>query len=200
MNACFIFGALPVKKPAALPEAGDFVIAADMGLLAAEKLGITPDIIIGDFDSLGSTPDGNVIKLPVKKDKTDVGYAVDYALERGYKSFYVYGAFGGKEDHTVANLQICAAVAAAGGRMYLLGEKQTAVAIKNSAIEIKSGGRVSVFAFGGRASGVTIKGFSYELENAVLDPFFPLGVSNSLSGKSGEVSVKSGTLLIIYDN
>ena len=200
MNSCFIFGALPVKRLTVLPEKGDFVIAADSGLISLKRLSFKPDIIIGDFDSLGYTPSGEVIKLPVRKDKTDVGYAADYALERGFKNFYVYGAFGGKEDHTVANLQICAAVAAAGGRMYLFGEKQTAVAIKDAAVEIMSGGRVSVFAFGGKASGVTIKGFSYELENAELDPLFPLGVSNSLAAKSGEVSVKNGTLLIIYDN
>ena len=68
MSTCFIFGALPVKKPAALPEAGDFVIAADRGLLAAEKLGITPDIIIGDFDSLMQS---RKLSAPDDRDKTE---------------------------------------------------------------------------------------------------------------------------------
>ncbi|MBR4910132.1 MAG: thiamine diphosphokinase [Clostridia bacterium] len=197
---CFIFGALPVEELKAAPGENDFVIAADKGVLSLEKLGIKPDVIIGDFDSLGFVPEGNVIKLPVKKDKTDVGYAADYAFEKGYKTFYVYGAFGGLADHTVANLQISADISAKGGRMFLLGEKQTAFCITDSTVKINGSGRLSVFAFGKKARGVTVTGAEYTLENADLDPFFPLGVSNSFLGAETQISVKSGTLLIIYDN
>lgn len=200
MNACFIFGALPVEKLTVLPEKSDFVIAADKGVLTLEKFGVKPDIIIGDFDSLGYMPEGNTVRLPVRKDKTDVGYAVDYAFEKGYREFFVYGAFGGLTDHTAANLQICAGVSARGGRMYLLGDKQNAVCITDSKISLKGSGRISVFAFGKKAAGVTLKGLDYNLDNAELSPYFPLGVSNGFSEETAEISVGDGTLLIIWDS
>ena len=181
------------------PVPGDLVIAADKGVLTAEKLGAAPDIIIGDFDSLGFVPDGNVIKLPVKKDKTDVGYAVDYAFNKGYKTFYVYGASGGLLDHTVANLQICADISKKGGRMYLFSDRQRAFCITNEAVTLDGKGRISVFAAGGKARGVTLDGLLYPLTDAELDPAFPLGVSNSFTGGQANISVKDGTLLIIHD-
>lgn len=199
MRKCFIFGALPVDKLVSFPKQNDFIIAADKGILTLEKFDIKPDVIIGDFDSLGFVPEGEVIKLPVRKDKTDVGYAIDWALEKGFREFRVYGAFGGKEDHTVANLQICYAVSRMGGRAYLFGDTQAAVCITNNFISLKGKGRCSVFAFGGKAEGVSIKGLSYCLKNAELDPSFPLGVSNSFIGEKAYVSVDNGTLLIIYD-
>lgn len=199
MKKCFVFGALPVEKLVLRPKQDDFIIAADKGVLTLEKFDIKPDVIIGDFDSLGFVPEGEVIKLPVRKDKTDVGYAIDWALEKGFREFWIYGAFGGKTDHTVANLQICCAVSKKGGRAYLFGDSQAAVCITNSGIRLNGKGRCSVFAFGGKAKGVNIKGMSYCLENAELDPFFPLGVSNSFIGEEADISVDNGTLMIIYD-
>ena len=199
MSACFIFGALQIEKLPYLPRKDDFIIAADKGLLTLGKLGIKPDVIIGDFDSLGFVPDGNVIKLPVRKDKTDVGYAADLAFDKGFREFFIYGAFGGLADHTVANIQIAANVSAKGGRAYLIGDKQTAVCVTNGGINLCGKGRLSVFAFGGKATGVTIKDAEYTVENAELSPLFPLGVSNRQKGGAA-ISVKSGTLLIIYDN
>ena len=199
MKKCFIFGALPVDKLILFPGQNDFIIAADKGVLTLERFNIKPDVIIGDFDSLGFVPEGEVIKLPVRKDKTDVGYSIDRAARKGFREFLIYGAFGGKIDHTVANLQICYSVSKMGGRAYLFGDSQAAVCITNDSIRLNGKDRCSVFAFGGRAQGVRIKGLSYCLENAELDSFFPLGVSNSFIGETAEISVDNGTLLIIYD-
>ena len=199
MSACFIFGALPVESLAVSPKKGDFVIAADKGVLTLKELKTEPDVIIGDFDSLGFVPEGKVIKLPVRKDKTDIGYAVDWALGRGFREFFIYGGFGGLLDHTVANLQICADIAEKGGGAFLFGKTQAATVIKNGSITLRGSGRISVFAFGGTAGGVNIKGLSYELENACLEPRFPLGVSNAFTESEAEISVERGALLIIYD-
>ena len=196
---CFIFGALPAENLPVTPKKGDYIIAADKGLLNVQSLGLTPDVIIGDFDSLGFTPEGNVIKLPVIKDKTDIGYAVDYAFDRGFREFHVYGAAEGLLDHTVANLQISAGVSKKGGILRLYSKNQVAFCISDGAAALKGKGRASVFAFGGKARGVTIKGLFYPLDNAELESTFPLGVSNSFTESDAEVSVKKGTLLIIHD-
>ena len=199
MSACFIFGALPAESLAVSPKKGDFIIAADKGVQTLEKLKIEPDIIIGDFDSLGFIPEGNVIKLPVRKDKTDIGYAVDWAIGKGFREFFIYGGFGGLLDHTLANLQICAEIVLKGGSVLLFGDSQTATFIRNGSLSLCGKGRISVFAFGGAADGVTLKGLSYELRGARLETHFPLGVGNCFKDKNAEISVERGTLLIIYD-
>lgn len=94
---------------------GDFIIAADKGLLYLQNLGITPNLVIGDFDSLGHTPNGrNIIVLPCEKNDTDMGAAVAEGVMRGYKNFILYGASGGRADHTLANIQLISSLSRRG--------------------------------------------------------------------------------------
>ncbi|MCQ2449253.1 MAG: thiamine diphosphokinase [Clostridia bacterium] len=198
----FIFGALPVEKLTVKPQLGDTVIAADKGIETVQKFGLVPNEIIGDFDSLGYVPQSErVTKLPVRKDDTDVGYALRYAIENGAKQIYVYGSLGGKIDHTLANLQLCAAAAKQGVRVLLISEKQCVTAICDGTLSFPAAsGRISVFCHGEKASGVTLKGLSYELDNAELSGDFPLGVSNEFVGAPSAVTVENGTLLVVWDS
>ena len=201
MKRCFIFGALDVETLDYIPEDGDFIIAADRGFLNAEKFSLTPDIIIGDFDSLGFVPKGdNVTVLPVKKDDTDIGYAIKYAMGKGFKDFIVYGALGGLLDHTYANLQLAFYLSQKGGNVIFAGNGVYATAITNSTLKISDGsGRISVFSITEKSTGVTLKGLEYELNDAELSNNFPLGVSNSFKEKCAEISVKSGTIVVISE-
>lgn len=196
---CYIFGALRPKELVYKPGKDDLVIAADRGVEVLSGLGIVPDVIIGDFDSLGYTPSGkNVQVLPVVKDDTDVGYAIKYALLEGYTDFVIYGGIGGLIDHTYANIQLAAYVSKHGGRAIFVGDDYYVTAITDNSIHLKGKSeRVSVFAADTKVSGVTVKGLKYELENAELKSSFPLGVSNEFIGKGANISVKSGTLIIM---
>ena len=103
------------------PEAiqpGDFVIAADGGWRVCQELDITPDLLLGDFDSLGEVPDfGHILRLPVEKDDTDMVRAVKEGLAKGEKEFHLLGGMGGqRSDHTVANMQTLAYLAAHGAK------------------------------------------------------------------------------------
>ena len=112
MNICYIFGALDTPIADFKPQESDLIIAADGGYSTLTKLNIKPDLVVGDFDSLGSIPENeNVVKHPVKKDDTDTLLAVKIGLEKGYKTFIIYGAIGGRLDHTVATIQTAAFVA-----------------------------------------------------------------------------------------
>ncbi len=202
MKRCFIFGALNVEKILAKPAEQDLVIAADKGYLNIEKFGITPDLVVGDFDSLGYVPDfQNKIVLPVKKDLTDTAVALNYALDKGYRDIVVYGAAEGKTDHAFANITLCAALSIKGINTVFYGQNTHFTAVTNGSVCFKNArGRVSVFAMGGSAAGVTLKGFAYELDNATLDSFVPLGVSNSFKGDTSAVTVENGTLVIMWEN
>ncbi len=199
MNTCYIFGALDLESLAYLPDDKDYIIAADKGVKIAEKFSINPNVIIGDFDSLGEIPNRENVKiLPVKKDDTDVGYCIKYAMGLGYKDFVIYGCIGGLVDHTVANLQLAVFCAENNCKVVFVGENSYITAIKNSSISINNGkGRVSIFCAGDVAKGVTLSGLEYPLFDATITKDFPIGVSNKFINDTATISVKEGTLLII---
>ncbi len=199
---CYIFGALPVNEFDFNIEDTDLVIAADAGINNTNKLNITPDIIIGDFDSLGYKPNhNNVIMHPIEKDDTDTMLAIKEALKRGYKSFRIVGCIGGRLDHTFANIQTAAFITENGGNAVFYGNEECFTVIKNDKFVFDSSfsGNISVFALD-NCKKVNIKGLYYELNNGQLSPAFPLGVSNKFINQVGYVSVEDGTLLIIWQN
>ena len=178
----------------------DLVIAADGGVKHAEALGIRPDIILGDFDSLGYAPEG-AERYPVEKDDTDAMLAAKRGLQEGCREFLFYGSLDGPRlDHTLANLQMLRFLADRGATGRLLGLRQQVTLLRNGKLTLppREKGDISLFAFGGEARGVTIRGLKYELEDGTLTPSFPLGVSNSFLGKSAEVSVEDGDILVIF--
>ena len=199
---CVIFGAGETYSPRKRFGADDLIIAADGGYKAATEAGLQPSVVIGDFDS--SAPPENagahIIKLNRDKDDTDMLAAVKFGLRRGYKTFVIYGGTGGRLDHTYANFSTLSFLNAYDARGYLIDKDSVATVITDCKITLPKNihGTVSVFAYGGNASGVTYKNLSYILENAELTPEFPLGVSNATVGKSAEISVKHGSLLIFF--
>ena len=112
MKRCVIFGAGVYDNALPNIQNGDFVIAADAGYEKCALLGITPDIIIGDFDSSESVPEGeNIIKLPVHKDVTDLYAATEEGIKNGCDEFYIYGGLGGRPDHSFANYSLIVSLA-----------------------------------------------------------------------------------------
>ena len=180
---------------------GDFVLAADGGLRHLEKMNITPNGILGDFDSLGFVPEGAQV-FPVEKDDTDAMLAVRKGLELGYREFILYGSLDGPRlDHTVANFQTLQYLADHGATGYLVGLRYIVTVIKNETIRFSkyAEGIFSAFCLGPDARGVTETGLQYTLDDAVLTSGFPLGVSNHFIGECAEVSVKDGSLLTMWD-
>lgn len=204
MKRCFIFGAAPCEKISFTPGADDLVIAADGGYGHLKRMGVAPDIIIGDFDSLETPPmdsiGSNIQTHPCEKDDTDMMLAIKYGLSKGYSRFFLYGGIGGRLDHTVANLQALAYLARRGARGVLMDEAACATVIREDVLTFDADmrGIVSIFALDERAEGVTSKGLKYPLIDATLTNSFPLGVSNAFTGAESVISVKKGSLLVIW--
>ena len=201
MKECVIFCAAECDGLARPIGPESFVIAADGGLRHTEKLGIAPDAVLGDFDSLGFCPEGANV-FPVEKDDTDAMLAVRLGLERGCGEFLLYGSLDGPRlDHTVANFQTLQFLADHGAAGYLIGNTTIVTVVKNGKITFPAGlsGTISVFCMGPDAVGVTEKGLFYGLENGTLSSGFPLGVSNHFTGEAAEISVKNGSLLVLWE-
>lgn len=179
----------------------DYIICADSGYDYAIAAGLTPDLLIGDFDSISAVPqDVNKITLPVEKDVTDCVAAYNEGLTGGFKSFVLFGGTGGRFEHTFANISLMANASKSNIIFEIIDEKHIFRSITNSSIKItrKEKQQISVFAYGGRAFGVTENGFHYPLWDYTLDPFDgALGTSNDIVEDVGEVSVREGTLIIV---
>ena len=172
---------------------GDYLIACDAGFAYAEQLGILPDLIVGDFDSMAelgpgvmrslkeieeSDPD-RVMRLDVRKDDTDTIKAVKIALSKGYKKIYLYGVLGGARfDHSFANVQTLLYIKHNGGTGYIMEHDKMLMIAENETVKFNRGntGYLSVFS-------ITEKSY--------------LGVSNEfIVDEEAEISVGNGTLLI----
>ena len=200
MKTCVIFCAGELDTTVEIP-AGALVIAADGGLQHTDALGIQPDIILGDFDSLGYVPQGARV-YPVEKDDTDSMLAVRLGLEAGCKRFLLYGALDGPRlDHTVANMQTLLYLANHGAKGFLIGRNQIITTIREETVVFPKefAGIFSLFCMGEAAQGITLRNLKYALEDGELDSGFPLGVSNHFTGEKASVTVKKGTLLAIYE-
>ena len=209
MRRCFLFAAGDFDGLRETPDrAGDFVIAADAGYRLCRELGITPDLIIGDFDSMeepsfprdadgGKRPD--IRRVPVEKDDTDTMLAIKAGLDAGCDAFYLYGCTGGRRlDHTLANLQGLLYLRRHGARGFLYGGGFVWTALENESLTIPRAvewGLLSLFALDGKAEGVTVSGVQYPLAGGVLTAEFPLGVSNHITGERAVVAVERGALL-----
>ena len=175
-------------------DQGDVLAAVDNGLAYLEEMGRLPDLILGDFDSIGGTSQETlrsfdhalperVLHLPVMKDDPDTMAAIRFAAAAGFSRVRLYGACGGRMDHMMANL--AAAVWArkhgvfcyfinAGDMMFVLGPGD------EKTFHPEAAGMFSVFSLSDRCEGVTIRGMHYTMENGTLTNDFPLGQSNEI--------------------
>ncbi len=199
-GVCYIVGAGELFGDIS-PKEGDLILAADGGADHLLSLGVAPHVVIGDMDSLVTLPASvDSVRYPIRKDYTDTYLAYQFGKQKGYKKFLIYGGTGGREDHTFANYCLLIDAKMQGDDVILMGENIRTYAIGNEKKIIRGnpGATVSVFAFGAEARGVSIRGLTYEAENIILSPEFPLGVSNSFSDTGiGEIEVREGRLLVM---
>ncbi len=207
---CFIIGAGDMTVTEIDRKEGDMCIAADGGYLYCKILGIEPDLVIGDMDSLDGDVRGEIDRmrrevpekvrvLPAEKDDTDMLAAIKEGFAAGYRKFCLYGALGGRVEHTIANIQCLGYIKNHGAKGYLMDGNLMMTVIRDETARFQESmeGYLSLFCLGERAEGVTIRGMKYLLDGAVLTNDFPIGISNEFTGEQGSVTVEKGMLLIV---
>ena len=185
------------------PDKNDLIIAADSGLNHAKTLGLTPAVVVGDYDSLGRAPepgpDVEVITVPAEKDETDTQLAIRLALSRGADDIHIIGGLGGRLDHTLSNLAILEALAQKKVRCVIEdGQNRVRLLQSDSTILPRSGYTyVSLLSLDPIVKGVEIEGVKYPLKNAKLTRTFQYAVSNEITGNCCFIAVRKGSILVV---
>lgn len=187
-------------------QAQDFLVAVDGGLHHLQALGLNPQLLIGDMDSL-STQEVEacqqagieILRYPPAKNKTDLELALDEVLQRGYRNILIAFALGGRLDQTLANLALlsrpdlndCAV---------RIDDGVTEVTLLRHTITLacQPGDTVSLLPWAGAAGGVVTHGLEYPLEGETLLPWQTRGISNRCTDERFSVSLKQGALLLIH--
>lgn len=180
-----------------LPESVDITIAADSGYATAQKLNITPDITMGDFDSYKDKlpPEMNILKVACEKDVTDTMLACEYAKDSGCKYITIVGGTGGRIDHSISNVFYLEDLRRQGVKVKLTdGENTVQVIIDETVTVTSDGGYFSIFALD--QCTVTETGCKYPLNNATLVRQRPYAVSNEVAGEYAVITVEGAALLV----
>lgn len=185
------------------PEKGDLVIAADAGYLAAKTFGVTPDVLLGDFDSLGepkAEKGVEILRVPAEKDFTDTQFAVQTAIERGATFFTIIGGLSGRLDHTLSNLAILeeldgkhlhGMITDGFNRVHFIRNNSTLVA------RSEQFSYLSILAADPLLRGVTIEGCKYPLKNAKIKKTNQFAVSNEITGNCAFIAIRRGGAWIV---
>ena len=201
----YIFASGPVSDynfVSSLVDKDSYILCADGGLEHCLKCGISPDVVIGDMDSYnGKVDDKILIKHPTEKDDTDTSLCIKHAVEKGYNEIDVFGAIGGRFDHSFANVQLLLYCKERGVNCTLC-DNETVFVVHNEMVKIpiEKGTTVSIFSLSVKSKNITLKGFKYPLESASLSSNFPLGVSNVSVSEEIEIAVEDGTLLVVISH
>ena len=202
-NTCAVICGGDMISAQRLKSAADcgLIICADSGYDRALSAGVTPHLLVGDFDSVKAPIDSeNTVKLPTQKDFTDTHAALDEGLKHGYKDFMIFCATGNRMDHTFANVALLKMLMDSSATGKIILETGYITLLKNGSLTLpKVSGYVSIFAFGGDAKGVTLEGFEYPLNDFYMKVGDSIGISNHIVSVHGTVTVKDGILLIFYD-
>lgn len=202
-NRCVIIAAAPNPETGFIRQSikeSDFVICADAGYEAAFKAGITPELIVGDFDS-AQKPETELpmITLPVHKDDTDTVFAVKEGLKRGFRQFLLLGALGGRIDHTFANFSVLEYLHQNGAHG-LISDSRVQICFtagETCTFRGKTGQTLSVFPYGCESCTVTHHGFEYELAQQKIFSSFPLGISNVIKSDTASIEFHDGKALVM---
>lgn len=188
--------------------APEYTIVADSGMEFCRRIGIIPDMIIGDFDSVKEetlsffkSQSGIVFKeLNPVKDDTDTEFAIRQAIALGVKEITVLGGTGTRLDHVLGNISLLGIGLLKQIQIQLV-DSHNRIRMLNKPVKITKkeqfGSYVSLVPYQGEVTQLTLKGFKYALKDFTLKPYNSLGISNEIVEEEAEITFDEGVLLVI---
>jgi len=193
----------------------DLVVAADGGAERAALLGLRPDLVVGDADSIDAdalqalAASGTAVELfPAEKDESDLELALIAALGRGADEIVILGALGGERfEHEMAAVALLGLEEASGRDVTIADDRSTVRLLRGSEragvvaslhVRGEPGDFVSILPWGGNATGVATEGLRFVLRDEVLRMGPSRGLSNELTDQSGRIACRGGQLLVVH--
>lgn len=199
MNKCYIICGGPEGFGDVIIEEDAYIICADSGYDKALSCGITPDLLIGDFDSIKSIPDGvEIIKAPIRKDDTDTMLAIKTAISKGYEDITLVSAFSGRMDHSLANLSALCYMSEQGITGRIFGDTCNGYFLNEESMTFMpdKSRHLSVFPCTDTAI-VSIVGAEYEVHSIEMKKSFPIGVSNEFTDLPCIITAHKGSVFVL---
>lgn len=184
---------------------GDFVICADSGARHAVSLGVVPDLLLGDFDSIDAeTLDAMAaqgvrrLSFPKDKDYTDSELAIEEAIKVGATEILLIAATGTRPDHSLANIFLLRNLVAKGIDARIISGKDE-IMLTNKAITLQGsiGDTLSLLALDPKVTGITTQGLKYPLQNETLYNGSSRGISNIFAAEEVHITLQRGMLLLM---
>ena len=203
MQRCVIIGNADIKEYDRIKNSltkNDFFIFCDGGLKHMDKLGVKPDLIVGEFDSHPDPHmDVETITLPCEKDDTDTFYAVKEAVKRGFEEFLLIGVLGNRFDHTMGNISILLYLDSISKKGVIMDDYSEIEIVSDKPVYVEEGySYFSLLNMTGCAKGIKIEGAKYPLDDGEITCEYQYGISNEvLPGGNACVSVREGKLLLV---
>ncbi|HHZ02857.1 MAG TPA: thiamine diphosphokinase [Tissierellia bacterium] len=183
----------------------DYVVCADGGLEKAKNYGITPDVIVGDFDSVDLSLLNEyealnipIMKFPAEKDYTDMELAAKFVLSKGFKDIVLIGASGSRLDHTLGNIMLMEKYHKEGINISMIDNSNIIKVISDDSrliVEFLENQYVSIIPIT-ELEGLTLEGFKYPLNNVNVERGSTLCISNEVIGKEGIITLSKGSALV----
>jgi thiamine pyrophosphokinase len=200
----FANGELPNLEAArGLLHADDFILCADGGTRHALALGLIPQVIIGDLDSMPEdfqpSPETQVIKFSADKNETDLELAMQHALSLRPTQILIVAALGGRFDQTLGNISLVTDPRLSTFDVRLNdGVEEIFFCREQARVRGGSGDVVSLLPWGGEVQGVETENLKWPLKNETLYSYKTRGISNEMLGEDASVKIKSGLLLVVH--
>lgn len=181
------------------------LIVVDGALEVTHRLGLLPDYIVGDFDTVDRSllsfyDEAIILRHPPEKDQTDTELAIETALQAGCDSLVFFGATGSRLDHSLANIFLLQGLLKQNIEAVILNENNK-LYLKNKGFTLKRkeacGDYVSLLPLTGTVEGVTLTGFKYPLQSYTLHREKTLGVSNEITAEEATVELTKGILIVV---
>ncbi|ADL12703.1 thiamine diphosphokinase [Acetohalobium arabaticum] len=185
----------------------DFIVCADGGTEYTYRLGIEPNLILGDLDSISSQilkyyRNQNVEwqQYPARKNKTDTQLVIEELIKKGYKKIIIFAALGGRFDHSLGNLYLLEGLHQSDITIKLVSSEEIIEVIKdNKIIKNKINRTISLLPLTKKVTNIHLSGFEYELDGTTFYRGNTLGLSNIIRDKKASIKFDTGTLLIIIN-
>ncbi len=185
----------------------DTIVACDRGYEALAAIGVTPDVVVGDLDSMSEQcrkdmeyKDIEVIRLNPVKDDTDTEAAIALCAGRGAEKIYLFGATGSRVDHMLGNIELLAYAADRGCELIIIDRHNRIRLLQHSFKITKDeqwGDYISFIPYSPAVEKLTLRGFKYELQDFDMKKGNTLGISNEITADTADISFSSGKLIMV---